>query len=857
MAPAAGNALPRRASLAPRVVGIGASAGGLTPLEAFFQHVTSHSGLAFIVVQHLDPTHKALLAELLQRVTEMPVREATRNLAVEPNRVYVIPPNAEISVVNGVLNLKRPAEPRGMRLPIDVLFSSLAREQGERAIGVVLSGMGSDGVLGLQAIKAAGGLTAVQQPDTAQFDLMPRNAIAAGCGDIVAPPAEIAARILAYVAQAPDAALASEAEAHAAPTATHLSDIFRLLQERTRHDFSSYKPSTLHRRIERRMAIHDIASLTQYTLFLRNNPQEIDLLFKELLIGVTGFFRDPAVWESLAKIALPELLDPPTSEHKLRAWVIGCSTGEEAYSLAIVFAEAVQRVVPSSPCTLQIFASDLNADAIATARRGRYPVSIASDVSAERLASFFSLHGDHYQVNQNIRDMVLFAQHDVVRDPPFTKLDLIVCRNLLIYFDATLQRKLLPLFRYSLRPSGLLLLGSSETVGKFNNLFAILGDRKLRLYRRLDSGPGSAPDFMVNSIPRPYPKTPESHLAPPNAPVSAADNLQAAADHLLLQVFAPAAVVLNGSGDIVYISGRTGKYLEPAAGKANWNFHAMAREGLRVPLAEALKQVASQREPLQLRGLQVQAPGGLQIVDVTVHTLNEPAVLQGMTMIVFRDVAATPAGRRRRKAPTALEASHALEMQRSADEIQALREESRASREELQSANEELQSTNEELQSTNEELTTSKEEMQSMNEELQTINSELQTKLDDLALAQSDMQNLLNSTEIAILFLDQNLNVRRYTDRATKIVNVRESDVGRPLSDLTMSLEYPALHEDALETLRTLAFSEKQMPTHDDRWFSIRILPYRRVDNVIDGVVITFVDITAMKNLEAALRQKS
>jgi two-component system CheB/CheR fusion protein len=735
-----GNSLGHGASSATRVVGIGASAGGLAPLEAFLQHVGSSSGLAFVVVQHLDPTHKALLAELLQRVTEMPVREATRNLAVEPNCVYVIPPNTEISVSKGVLNLNRPAEPRGMRLPINVLFSSLAREQGERAIGVLLSGMGSDGVLGLQAIKAAGGLTAVQQPDTAQFDLMPKSAIAAGCGDIVAPPAELAARILAYVAQAPDSGAALEDEAPVASESTQLHHIFRLLQQRTRHDFSSYKPSTLHRRIERRMAIHSIPTLAQYTDFLRKNPQEIDLLFKELLIGVTSFFRDPAVWESLEQVALPELLERQATEHKLRAWVIGCSTGEEAYSLAIVFTEAVQRMVPARQCTLQIFASDLSADAIATARRGRYPASIASDVSAERLASFFSVHAEHYQINQNIRDMVLFAQHDVLLDPPFTKLDLIVCRNLLIYFDATLQRKLLPLFRYSLLPAGLLLLGSSETVGKFNDLFAIVGDRKLRLYRRLDPGPGGAPDFLVNSIPRLYPKIPESHVAPPNAPLSATDNLQTAADHVLLQVFAPAAVVLNSSGDIVYISGRTGKYLEPAAGKANWNFHAMAREGLRLPLAEALKQAASQREPLQLRGLQVQAPGGVQIVDVTVQMLHEPPVLEGMTMIVFRDVAATPVGRRRRKAPTDMEAAHALEMQRLGDEIHTLREESRASREELQSANEELQSTNEELQSTNEELTTSKEEMQSMNEELQTINSELQTKLDDLALAQSDMQ---------------------------------------------------------------------------------------------------------------------
>jgi two-component system CheB/CheR fusion protein len=775
---------------------------------------------------------------------------------VEQNCVYVIPPNAEMSVVNGTLRLKKPAEPRGMRLPINALFSSLASDLGERAIGVVLSGMGSDGTLGMQTIKMAGGLTAVQTPDTAQFDLMPKSAIAAGCGDIIAPPAELPARILAYVAQVPDSGLPSDELAHSALAPALLHDIFGLLRARTRHDFSLYKPSTLHRRIERRMAIHGMTTLAEYTDFLRRNPQEVDLLFKELLIGVTSFFRDPAVWDHLANVALPELLARSGTAPKLRAWSIGCSSGEEAYSLAIVFTEAVQRLALSNNFSLQIFASDLSPDAIATARRGRYPVSIAAEVSAVRLARFFDAHDDGYRIKQNIRDMVLFAHHDVVLDPPFTKLDLIICRNLLIYFDATLQRRLLPLLHYSLLPSGLLLLGTSETVGKFNAQFATLGDRKLRLYRRLDTGPaGGAPSYLMNPHVRAHKIAPEPHLSPLDVPTTTTDSLQAAADQMLLQLYAPAAVVLNASGDIVYICGRTGKYLEPAAGKANWNFHAMVRDGLRAPVVEALKQAAMQSEPVQLHGLQVPIPGGTQIVEVVVQALHDPVALRGMTMIVFRDIAPAPAARGKRKSPGSQEAAHALELQTLGDEIQSLREESRASREELQSANEELQSTNEELQSTNEELTTSKEEMQSMNEELQTINSELQTKLDDLALAQSDMQNLLNSTEIAILFLDQHLNVRRYTDRAAKIINVRESDVGRPLSDLTTSLQYPGLYEDALETLRTLAFSEKQMPTNDDRWFSVRILPYRRLDNLIDGVVITFVDITATKRLESSLRR--
>lgn len=850
-------------STPPRIVGIGASAGGLAALEQFLEQVTPGSGLAYVVVQHLDPTQKALLAELLQRATKLPVREAENGMRVEADSVYVIPSNTELTVVDGVLHLNTPAEPRGLRLPINILFSSLARDQGERAIAVILSGMGSDGTLGLQAIRALGGLTVVQQPESAQFDSMPKSAIAAGCADIIAPPAELPGHIRAYITQAakkeePDAALTSVAQTPQTSSALPMDpllSIFRLLQQRTRHDFSVYKPSTLQRRISRRMAIHGIDTLAMYEAFMRQNVQEIDLLFKELLIGVTSFFRDAAVWQQLADFTLPELLARQPTEQKLRAWVVGCSTGEEAYSLAIIFAEVVQRLSLYREHTLQIFATDLNPDAITMARRGIYPASISADVSPERLARFFSAHDSYYWINKDIRDTVLFAQHDVVLDPPFTRLDLLSCRNLMIYFDAALQRKLLPLFHYSLRPGGVLLLGSSETVGRFKQLFFAPIESKLRLYLRQENAPGVVPELLAKSFPplskikKELPMSLSPHTSQP------AENLQTAADKVLLQVYAPAAVLVNNDGDIVYISGRTGKYLEPAAGRANWNFHAMVREGLRAPLIDAMKQAVNQSEPVQLHGLQVQGSANKQSVDVTVQVFREPGALQGMMMIVFRDVAAAPAMRGRRKGHSVIEASHTAELQQYKDEIQILREETRASREELQSANEELQSTNEELQSTNEELTTSKEEMQSMNEELQAINAELQAKLDDLALAQSDMKNLLNSTDIAILFLDQNLNVRRYTEQASKIINVRESDIGRPLSDLTTSLQYPALRDDANDTLRTLVFSEKQIPTSDGRWFSVRIIPYRRLDNVIDGVVITLVDITATKRLESKLRQ--
>jgi two-component system CheB/CheR fusion protein len=836
-----------------RIVGIGASAGGLAALEQFLEHVPPRSGLAYVVVQHLDPTHKARLAELLQRVTDIPVQEAENGMPIEPDRAYVIPPNTELSVSGGILALEKPAEPRGLRLPINVLFSSLARDQGDRAIAVVLSGMGSDGMLGLQAVGAVGGLSAAQEPASAQFDSMPRSAIAAGA-DIVAPPAELPELILAYIkhaAELPESE--STASGNEAPAADPLQRVFQQLRQHTRHDFSHYKLNTLRRRIERRMAIHGIEATAQYAEYLRQNTQEIDLLFKELLIGVTSYFRDSAVWQQLANVTLPELLLRRVAEKRLRAWVIGCSTGEEAYSLAMVFAETVQRLPQYQDHTIQIFASDLSAEALAVARLGQYPGSISTAVSKERLARFFTSRENQYRVTKEIRDMVLFAPHNVLFDPPFTKLDILSCRNLMIYFDASLQRKLLPLLYYSMRTGGVLVLGSSETVGKMSDLFTAV-DSKLRLYVRQEKVSGLPPDFLMTPFPlsskaqRDSPMPPSGNSEPPG------ESLQAVAEHLILQAHAPPAVVVNAAGDVVFISGSTGRYLEPAAGKTNWNFHAMARPGLREPLADALRLIAGSRDPVHLRGLKVHAPVGSHRVDVTLQALEWPAALQGMVMIVFNETPAPPP-RRRRKIDGAEDASHEAALQQYRDEIQKLRDETRASKEELQSANEELQSTNEELQSANEELTTSKEEMQSMNEELQTINTEMQSKLDDLSLAQSDMRNLLNSTDIAILFLDKSLNVRRYTERASKVINLRESDVGRPLSDITTSLQYPTLHEDAQETLRTLIFCEKEIRDSGGRWFSVRIMPYRRLDNVIDGVVVTFVDITVAKELESNLRR--
>ncbi|MBK6745846.1 chemotaxis protein CheB [Ottowia sp.] len=727
-----------------RIVGVGASAGGLEPLEQFISGVPTASGLAYVVVQHMDPTHKALLGELLQRVTAMPVHEVRDAQRIEPDVVYVIPPNTELTVVEGMLHLASPSQLHGRRLPIDVLFSSLARELGDRAIGVVLSGMGSDGTLGLQAIQSQGGLTLAQQPDSAQFDAMPKSAIAAGCVDIVALPGEMPARILG-VAGAPAASGPGLPEAgdHAAA----LNSILGLLHDRTRHDLADYKPNTLVRRIGRRMAVHSLDTMTAYAAFLRHNTQELDLLFKEMLIGVTTFFRDPEVWQELRDQVLPTLLarHAAAGNGPLRAWVVGCSTGEEAYSLAITFAEVLESMPQRASCELQIFATDLNADAIAAARNGRFAPTITRDLTPARLAKFFTERPDGYQIDKRIRDMVLFAQHDVILDPPFTRLDILSCRNLMIYFSAALQRRLVPLFHYSLRHGGALLLGNSETVGRAQTLFIPLSPKSRLFWRGDNAGAVDAMVFPTHRRPASPSATQESTVPALNPPLV---NLQSVADQLLLQTFSPPAVLVNDGGDIVYISGRTGRYLEPAAGKANWNIHVMARPAIRTQLAIALRTALQDKTPVQLRGLRLDDET-TATVDITVQAVLQPKSFDGMAMIVFRD-AALPPKRRGRLAKSAGPANTSVEdeLVRARAEIQALRQEMRASQEELQAANEELQSTNEELQSANEELTTSKEEAQSMNEELQTINGELQSKLDDLALSQSDMQNLLNSTDI-------------------------------------------------------------------------------------------------------------
>jgi two-component system CheB/CheR fusion protein len=816
------------------IVGIGASAGGLEALDLFLRNVPAESGMAFVVVQHLEPTQKDFMVDLLQRVTAMKVFQVRDRTIVQPSCVYVIPPNKEMSILHGVLHLLDRVAAHGVHLPIDFFFRSLADDRQDRSVGVILSGMGSDGMLGLRAIKEKGGGTFVQEPTSAKCDGMPKSAIGDGMADFVASAEQLPEKIIAYLRHAP--VLAKSESARADKAHGGLGKILILLRDQTGHDFSLYKNIALYRRIERRMVIHQIDKITTYVRFLQENPQEVGLLFKELLIGVTSFFRDPAAWERLKTEVIPAMLKSRLPSQGLRAWVIGCATGEEAYSLAIVFKEALEQLKPVQNFSLQIFATDLDGDAIEKARAAVFPPNIAADVSPERLNRFFVPVEHGYQITKSIRKMVIFAPQNLIMDPPFTKMDLVSCRNLLIYLSAELQKGLVPLFYYSLNPGGVLLLGKSETIGEFSDYFEVLNE-KTRLYRRIDSHLRAKPVKFPSGF-APVSQAPQSPKA-----LRPGINLQALADQLLLQKYSPPAVLVSDKGDILYISGRTGKYLEPAAGKVNWNIFAMAREGLRYELDGAFQKALQQKDPVILKNVAVRTNGEMQTVDITVQAVGEPEALRGSVMIVFTDVAAFEG-----KVPRKSKHSSGLLLMQMERELEQARQEVRITRDEAQIFQEEARCANEEMQSMNEEL-------QSTNEELQMLNHELSVKVSDLSRLNNDMKNLLDSTELTTLFLDKELNVRLFTTGSNKIFKLIRGDVGRPITDIASDLDYLELENDAREVLRTLITCEREVGTRDGVWFSMRIMPYRTLENMIDGVVITFVDITVSKRLEAQLRK--
>jgi two-component system CheB/CheR fusion protein len=831
------------------IAGIGASAGGLEALEQFLKNVPEKSGIGYVIIQHLDPTQKGMLPELLQRVSNMPVHQVKDLMKVKPDCVYVIPPNKNISIFKGILHLFDPIETRGFRLPIDFFLRSLADDLKEFSVGIILSGMGSDGSSGIKTIKEKNGIVLVQKPETARFDSMPRSAIESGMVDIVASPEALPSELIDFLKQIPvvKSNRSSEIKDHSA-----FEKIIILLRTQTGNDFSLYKKNTIYRRIERRMGIHRIDKIVSYVHFLQENPKEIHILFKELMIGVTKFFRDIPVWERLIEKELPVLINQVKPHSQLRAWIPGCSTGEEAYSLAILFKEALEKTHSNPGISLQIFATDIDSDSIEIARKGLFTGNIISDVSPQRLNRFFIKTEDGYRISEEIREMIVFAQHNIIMHPPFTNIHLISCRNLLIYMDSELQRKLLGLFYYSLNQEGILLLGTSETLGTQNHLFTPL-DSSLKIFKRTSA----LLNPLLMDFPSSFSQTAENYNenTKQEKPIM---NIQNHADQLLLNQFAPAGVLVNENGDILYISGRTGKYLEPAVGKANLNIFAMLRPGYQNDFVICFRKALRNKEAVILHHVKTGTNEDSLTLNVTIHWIHKPEPLYGKLMIIFSEIPKTvepnsPKKKGKTSPTNNREAELEEELQHSREQMQNIMEEMQTSQEELKSTNEELQSTNEELQSTNEELMTSKEEMQSLNEELQTVNAELLAKVDDYSRVNNDMKNLLNSTDIATLFLDKELNIRRYTNQATKIFKLIKSDIGRPFTDQVSQLIYPDLPDDALQVLKTLIFIEKQIPTKDGRWFSIRIMPYRTLDDRIDGLVITFIDISELKQVEENL----
>jgi two-component system, chemotaxis family, CheB/CheR fusion protein len=821
------------------IVGVGASAGGLEAFEAVFRNMPENPGMAFVLVPHLDPTHTSILPQLVQKCTTMKVIQVKDGLKALPNTVYIVPPNKDLAILHGTLLLIEPTGSRAVRLPIDYFFRSLAQDQREKAICIVLSGMGTDGALGLRAIKEEFGMAMVQTPETAKYESMPRSAVETGLVDYVLPPEKMGSHLVEYAKSATYRVAPRDF-----PKEGEIPDAVRkihaLLRAQTGHDFSLYKPNTVWRRIERRMDVHQLDHISNYVRYLQENPREVETLFKELLIGVTRFFRDPEAFEVLKKKILTEYLKDKPGPYSVRVWVPGCSSGEEAYSVAMILSECMEAL--SQRFNVQIFATDIDADAIALARAGIYPGSIAADVDADRLRRFFSKENGTYRVKKNVREMLVFAPHNLIKDPPFTKLDLVCCRNLLIYLDSVLQKKLLPLFHYSLKPKGILFLGSSETIGGFVDLFTSV-ERKWKIFTRKDSA--SAPYTHVE-----FPPIQPPEKAPvPRAWRSGEPSIRRVAEGFLIRKYAPPSVLIDEKGDIQYVHGRTGKYLEPAPGEARFNILDMAREGLRGELSRAIRKANAEKQDVTCKGLRVRSNGDILSVNLSVKPVTERETPPGLLMILFEDVEsaeksiqAGTKGRAKNKPTKRLEIVE-QELQYTKESLQSTIEELETINETLNAANEELQSTNEELQSANEELQTSKEEQQSLNEEVVTVNTELQSKVDELSKVNNDMRNLMDCIEIPTIFLDNEQKIRRFTSNAVKLVHLIHSDIGRPISHVVSNLKYSNLAEDVEGVLRKPGLKETEVEGKDGRWYLMRILPYRTADNVLDGVVISFLDI--------------
>jgi two-component system, chemotaxis family, CheB/CheR fusion protein len=842
------------------VAGIGASAGGIAPLREFFSKVNEDSGIAYVVVLHLSPQHESNLPALLQSKTTLPVTQVTEALKVEPNHVYVIPPLKYLVMSDGMIKLTDPERSRGQHTSIDLFFRTLADAYGKDAAAILMSGTGVDGTIGLGRIKEQGGFVIVQDPSEAEYEDMPRSALDAGVVDLVLPTAEMPAKLLSLREGTKRLRIDEEKEEAPPPEFDEgaLRNVLTLLRLRTGNDFSQYRRPTLLRRIVRRMQVHELHDLNAYLAFLRENADEIVALLRDLLITVTNFFRDHDAFGVLEHEIVPQLFHGKGLNDQIRIWCAGCATGEEAYSIAILMAEHAARIAESPK--IQIFASDIDDRAILLAREARYPETITLDVSPTRVRQFFAKEGDHYQIKKQIRETVLFATHNVLRDPPFSKLDLVSCRNLLIYLNHDMQEQILEIFHFALKQEGFLFLGGSESAENLPSLYTPV-DKKHRLYRRRAVVGAGVPAASLTMG--------KWRLNLP-APSTASGETLTSAGQLhqeVVEQLAPPSVLINEDYDVVHASATVGRYLQVAGGEPTRNLLKLVNPALRLDLRSALLEMKSRGASTiaSLRKVETNSGGEQRSITLTVRpVVSSPDAARGFFLVTFDETSETsPAP----VAQAAMDGARLLmagqlgqleqELQRTKDHLRITVEQYETSTEELRASNEELQAINEELRSATEELETSKEELQSVNEELTTVNQEYKEKIEEVGRANSDLQNLMASIDIGTIFLDRALQIKRYTPRARELFNITPADIGRPLEHFTNKLEYRSLHEDAERVLHTLRTFEREVRSTEGLWYLSRLTPYRTLEDKIDGVVLTFVDITNRKLFEERLERQT
>ena len=837
------------------IVGIGASAGGLEAFSELLRYLPEQTGMAFVLVQHLDPKHGSALQEILSRTTKIPLTEVTQGVIVQPDHAYVIPANTSLTIKNGMLHLGSRVLTRGQHMPINDFFRSLAEGVGQQAIGVILSGTASDGTEGCRAIKAAGGITFAQDEESAKYDSMPRNAVNAGCIDFILSPKDIA-RELGGISQHPYVArvVAPGTEGFQGMVGSDLNVLFGLLRESSGVDFTNYKHTTLHRRIRRRMVVHKVETLKEYLRFIGRKPEELEELYRDLLIHVTGFFREPEAFVALRKHVYPKLFEGRKPDNPIRVWVAGCSTGEEAYSIAITLLEYMwvhSRNISQAATAIQIFATDISDTALDRARVGVYSEAAVSEISAERLKRFFIRSDGGFQINKSVRDMCIFAKQNLVKDPPFSNLDLVSCRNLLIYLGPVLQRRVIPSLHYSLKAGGYLMLGASESLGGFSDHFGLV-DKKDKIYQKRKTT-ARLTTYFANADYLPV-RAGDAKLARGLLP---AFSVEREVEHLLVNRFVPASVVVNDQMEIVQFQGKTGAYLEPPAGQPSFSVARMAREGLLVDLRAALDAAKKTNATVRKEGVQIQSEAGAREINLEVVPLRGPTAQERFYVVVFQDAAGKPAlaedkGKRSKNlkmSPAATRDHEALkrETNQLREQLRSLIEEHESTTEEFKAAHEEVLSANEELQSTNEELETAKEELQSTNEELTTLNEEMQNRNAELGSANNDLLNLLGHVDIPVVMVSNDLRIRRFTPPAQKLLNLLPGDIGRRLGEIRPNLEVEDLETLAREAISRATSLQREVRTKDGGWQVLNVRPYKTWDNRIEGAVISLQDVDALK----------